>query len=115
MRLSARLAFVLLLVSASFAQQDPKQLSSQVDKLTALVEQQQKQIEQLQKSQAELLQEIRAQRAQSPATLAVTPTAADAPAPSPDSTPQQSPAYDARKERGISLGDRVRIGGYGSI
>jgi hypothetical protein len=94
-------------------------VSSQVDRLTALVEQQQKQIEQLQKSQAELLQEIRAQKGATPApqgaaapstdTAAVGAPAAQAPA----ST--QASTYDAPKERGIALGDRVRIGGYGSV
>src|SRR5258708_14683307 len=40
---------------------------------------------------------------------------ADAATSSQNSAPQQSPAYDAPKERGIALGDRVRVGGYGSV
>src|SRR4051812_5234884 len=115
MRLFATLVFVLVLASASFAQQEPQQLSSQVDKLTALVEQQQKQIEQLQKSQSELLQEIRTQR--TPASEGSAPAAAivAAPSPAPAQTATQSATYAAPKERGIALGDRVRIGGYGSV
>jgi hypothetical protein len=114
MRLFAALGFLILLVSTSFAQQDSKQLSSQVEKLTALVEQQQKQIEQLQKSQTDLLQEIRAQKTQAPAASAPV-TAAVAEPSAPADAPSQSAAYDAPKERGIALGDRVRLGGYGSM
>ena len=115
MRFFAPFVIVLAGIAPAFAQQDSQQLTSQVGKLTALVEQQQKQIEQLQKSQADLLQEIRAQRAQSTATPAVTPTVADAPTAASDYAAQQSSSYDTPKERGISPGDRVRIGGYGSI
>ncbi len=114
MRLLIMLAFVALVASACFAQQDTQQLSSQVDKLTALVEQQQKQIELLQQSQADLLQEIRAQRAAAP--VANPPVSAvEEPSPAPAETGTQSATYDAPKERGIALGDRVRLGGYGSM
>src|SRR5437763_6623108 len=107
MKLSVILIFVVSAFAAcASAQQDPQQLVSQVDKLTALVEQQQKQIEQLQKSQADLLQELRAQRA---------PAAADAPGmadtaaagiqpstASPEAGAARVSAYDAPKERGIA-------------
>src|SRR5437868_15161233 len=115
MKLSAILIFVVSAFAAcASAQQDPQQLTSQVDKLTALVEQQQKQIEQLQKSQADLLQELRAPKTQgittSPAPAAS--TASDTPAATAEPSTAQSAAYDnAPKERGIALGDRVRIGG----
>src|SRR3954469_14342167 len=105
---------VLLLASftASAQQPDTQQLSSQVERLAALVEQQQKQIEQLQKSQNELLQELHSQKAPPSTTAAATPAAA---APAGDLAPAQESAYSAPKERGIALGDRVRIGGYGSM
>ena len=104
---------LLVSVSASAQQQDAQQLSSQVDRLAALVEQQQKQIEQLQKSQTELMQELHSQK--SPAS---TPVAAALPAaaePASDPAPAQDSAYSAPKERAIAFGDRVRIGGYGSM
>src|SRR3954469_22663779 len=105
---------VLLLASftASAQQPDTQQLSSQVERLAALVEQQQKQIEQLQKSQNDLLQELHAQK--SPSS---TPVAAVVPAVAPDGdpAPAQDSAYSAPKQRGIALGERVRIGGYGSM
>src|SRR4051794_13444452 len=62
MRFFASLVLIVGIVVSASAQQSSQQLSSQVDRLTALVEQQQKQIEQLQKSQAELLQQISAQK-----------------------------------------------------
>ena len=103
----------LATVAASAQQQDAQQLSSQVERLAALVEQQQKQIEQLQKSQSELLQELRGQKssASTPAVQAVPAEAALATNP----VPAQESAYAAPKEHGIALGDRVRIGGYGSM
>src|SRR3954469_16776883 len=106
---------VLLLASftASAQQPDTQQLSSQVERLAALVEQQQKQIEQLQKSQNELLQELHSQKSSaSTTTAAATPGGA---ATASDPAPAQESAYSAPKERGIALGDRVRIGGYGSL
>src|SRR3954471_16721313 len=99
-------------VVASAQQQDSQQLSSQVERLAALVEQQQKQIEQLQKSQTELLQELHSQK---PAGSTPTVAATSAAAPVSDSPPAQDSAYSAAKERGIALGDRVRIGGDGSM
>jgi hypothetical protein len=114
-------AFIVLLIgiaTPASAQGDPQQLSSQVDRLTALVEQQQKQIEQLQKSQADLLQEIRMQKGATPVAASPTPvpSEADAIASEPkESATVQASAYNAPKERGIALGDRVRIGGYGSV
>src|SRR4051794_16732079 len=106
---------VLLLASftASAQQPDTQQLSSQVERLAALVEQQQKQIEQLQKSQTVLLQELPSQK--SPATTttaAATPAAAETVG---DPAPAQESTYSAPKERGFALGDRVRIGGDGSV
>src|SRR4051812_24483910 len=99
-------------VVASAQQQDSQQLSSQVERLAALVEQQQKQIEQLQKSQTELLQELHSQK---PAGSTPTVAATSAAAPVSDSPPAQDSAYSAAKERGLALADRVRIGGYGSM
>jgi len=100
-------------VAASAQQQDAQQLSSQVERLAALVEQQQKQIEQLQRSQNELLQELHAQKSQVPASAAVLhPTEAAVPA---QTEVSQGSAYSVPQERGIALGDRVRLGGYGSM
>jgi hypothetical protein len=116
MRFLAFLVLITGIAAPSRAQQDPQQLSSQVDRLTALVEQQQKQIEQLQKSQADLLQEIRSQKSQiTENSTAVAPAIADSATPSADSSAPQTSTYGAPKERGIALGDRVRIGGYGSV
>jgi hypothetical protein len=100
-------------VAASAQQQNAQQLSSQVDRLAALVEQQQKQIEQLQKSQAELVQELHAQKSPTPAPVTAAPPVVAAAATDP--APAQKSAYSAPKELGIALGDRVRIGGYGSM
>src|SRR4051812_37873225 len=114
-RLFAAFVVIVAATICASAQQDSQQLSSRVDKLSALVERQQKQIEQLQKSQSDLLQEIRAQRLSPPmASAAVTPVVAE-PTHAPAEPAAQSTAYDTPKERGIALGDRVRIGGYGSI
>src|SRR3954469_1485039 len=100
-------------LSASAQQPESQQLSSQVERLAALVEQQQKQIEQLHKSQNELLQELHSQKSSaSTTTAAATPGGA---ATASDPAPAQESAYSAPKERGIALGDRVRIGGYGSM
>jgi hypothetical protein len=100
-------------VAASAQQQDAQQLSSQVERLAALVEQQQKQIEQLQRSQNELLQELHPQKSQVPASAAVLhPTEAAVPA---QTEVSQGSAYSVPQERGIALGDRVRLGGYGSM
>src|SRR3954469_17392126 len=104
---------LILSVAASAQQQDAQQLSSQVDRLSALVEQQQKQIEQLQKSQNDLLQELHANKSQAPATQPV-PQPAETAALAQSEASQDSP-YSAPKERGIALGERVRIGGYGSM
>src|SRR3954469_4772200 len=104
---------LILSVAASAQQQDAQQLSSQVDRLSALVEQQQKQIEQLQKSQNDLLQELHANKSQAPATQPV-PQPAETAASALSEASQES-AYSAPKQRGIALGERVRIGGYGSM
>jgi hypothetical protein len=106
---------LLLIVSvvASAQQQDAQQLSSQVERLAAFVEQQQKQIEQLQKSQNDLLQELHANKSQAPAAQPV-PQPAETAASAQSEASQESP-YSAPKERGIALGERVRIGGYGSM
>src|SRR5439155_8287396 len=132
MRLLALFIFVLSLIACASAQetsqpgtpsrvetghapsQTREDVTAQVDRLTALVEQQQKQIEQLQKSQAELLQEIRAQKGASTIVASAPTVASEAAAGSNEPSAAQTP-YDAPKERGIALGDRVRIGGYGSI
>jgi len=104
---------LVMSVAASAQQQDAQQLSSQVARLAALVEQQQKQIEQLQRSQNELLQELHAQKSQVPASAAVLhPTEAAVPA---QTEVSQGSAYSVPQERGIALGDRVRLGGYGSM
>src|SRR4051794_35050041 len=112
MRFVAALFLILGSTVSALAQQDSQQLASQVDKLTALLEQQQKQIEQLQKSQSDLLQELHAQRAPAIPPSAA-PTSSGATSVS-ESAVAQSSTYDAPKERGIALGDRVRIDGYGS-
>ena len=67
------LIFVLILgvtLTAAAQESNTQQLSSQVERLAALVEQQQKQIEELQKSQSELLQEFRKQTPQTAAATA---------------------------------------------
>ncbi len=103
---------LLASVAASAQQQDAQQLSSQVQRLADLIQQQQKQIEQLQKAQNDLLQELHAQKSSAPTAAAGATTEAAAAA---DSAPSQDAAYSAPKERGIALGDRVRVGGYGSV
>jgi hypothetical protein len=113
-------------------------LAKDLANLTALVEKQQRQIESLQKSQEELLNQLRwSQPAASAA--AGTETVASPTAETPASTPAQQVAQpeaqasaepeapsDLRAARyvdwqggtggkGIYLGDRVRLGGYGSM
>jgi hypothetical protein len=111
-------------------------LARQVADLAALVQKQQQQIETLQHSQSELLQELRATRASSngagaeptAASPAASPQAVGTGTEAPSSTqPQMSqaePVSDVRAAhyvdwqglgRGINIGDRVRIGGYGSM
>jgi hypothetical protein len=114
--MKALIAFFILVfaVAASAQQPETQQLSSQVERLAALVEQQQKQIEQLQKSQTQLLQELHSQRPQTAAATVPEPAVA-AQSPAGEATAAQQPTYEPPKERGISLGERVRIGGYGSM
>src|SRR5947209_18684848 len=89
MKLSLLGLILLTSLTASAQQQEAQPLSSQIERLAALVEQQQKQIEQLQKSQTELLQEIHAQKSQTPvasvATASVESTVASDPAPAQES------------------------------
>ena len=115
MRFISFFIFIAGLAATAAAQQDSQQLFSQVDKLTALVEQQQKQIEQLQKSQAELLQAIRVQKGTTSTATSTSSVAAEAATSSTEPAATQASSYDAPKEPGIALGDRVRIGGYGSV
>lgn len=111
------LIFVLILgvtLTAAAQESNTQQLSSQVERLAALVEQQQKQIEELQKSQSELLQEFRKQTPQTAAATApAAPVAAQTAVASEPAA--QASDYQAPRERGIALADRVRIGGYGSM
>jgi hypothetical protein len=104
-------------------------LAAQVAHLSALIEKQQRQIEGLQRSQIELIQELRASRP--PLSAQTTPRESDVRASSETSTstemqsiPDQQGTSDSRKadyagqqdrRQGIHLGDLVRIGGYGSV
>ena len=137
------LALTLLGLSLPLAAQQasvstPPDLTAQVAHLSAVIEKQQQQIDALQRSQAELLQELRGSRPQSSAPQRdVASTAGSAPqssevnasAETPSSAQMQSTSekqgtsdsrqadYAGRQDRGqgINLGDRVRLGGYGSV
>jgi hypothetical protein len=126
----------LLLATVAAAQQDMSTgLAQQVTALAARLQQQQAQIEALQKSQQGLLDELRAARSASATPAAAVATtqlaSSSAPAAPPPTTtqPQSSaPAETPSTTRAgryvdwqsaqpkLSLaGDRVRLGGYGSV
>lgn len=113
-------------------------LTAQIARLSALIEKQQLQIEALQRSHTELIQELRAsrpplspQQVEAAAMAQTAPRGSDLNASSEtsasapmQSTPDQQGTsnsrqadYAERRERGqgINLGDRVRLGGYGSV
>ena len=116
----------------------PDDLTAQVARLSALIEKQQQQIEALQRSHTELIEELRASRpplsppqGDAAATAQTAPRGTDFKASSEisasaqmQSTPDQQGTsvsrqadYTERQDRGqgINLGDRVRLGGYGSV
>ncbi len=113
-----------LLAAAATAQQVGKaeDVQSQISNLTRLVEKQQAQIEALEKSQAALLEELRKTRTAEPVPVA--PSRVDLSAESAEAAPKQDQApalqdqiaaYSGPREGRIQLGDKVRIGGYGSV
>ena len=113
----------------------PEDLTAQVARLSALIEKQQQQIEALQRSHTELIQELRAsrppllpQQAGSASTVQIPPqanasieTSPSAQTPSTQESRGTSDSsrlnYEGQQDRGegINLGDRVRLGGYGSV
>ena len=113
----------------------PEDLAAQVARLSALIEKQQQQIEALQRSHTELIQELRAsrppQQVHTAAAAQTTPRSSDLKASSGTSASAQMQStqdkqgtsdshqadYSQRQDRGqgINLGDRVRLGGYGSV
>jgi cell division protein FtsB len=137
------LALVLSAIGLSLtmaAQQTsaPDDLTAQVARLSALIEKQQQQIDALQRSHTELIRELRASRSpMSPQQVDAAATARTAPRGSDFKASSETPAsarmqstpdshdasgsrqadYAERQDRGhgINLGDRVRVGGYGSL
>ncbi len=114
--------------------QEPPAVAARVDALQKQLEQQQQQIEGLQKTQAALLEELRALRGQAPQAAATgetpgaqPPSAESAAAPQtpgkgapsaggrPAGSGIQAAGYPDWRGNGIALGDRVRMGGYGSV
>src|SRR5262245_7174632 len=129
--------FGSLPITAQQASPATPDLARDVANLTALVEKQQRQIESLQKSQDELLKQLRSSQPASaavPAETAAAPTA-ETPAGTPaQPSSQQEPQAATQQEespsdlraaryvdwqggsgKGVYLGDRVRLGGYGSM
>jgi hypothetical protein len=109
-------------------------LTAQVARLSALIERQQRQIDALQRSHTELIQELRASRppllppqAGAASTVQIPQTNASigtTPSAQMQSTRETQGASDSLKAdyaqpqdraQGIHLGDRVRLGGYGSV
>ncbi len=108
--------------------QEAPPVAARVDALQKQFEQQQQQIESLQKTQAALLEELRALRGPASPPAAETPAPAESAAAPPTPDKAASPAggapaasgmqagrYVDWRGHGIALGDRVRIGGYGSV
>lgn len=110
-------------------------LTAQVARLSALIERQQRQIDALQRSHTELIQELRASRppllppqAGAASTVQIPPqtnaSIGTTPSAQMQSTRETQGASDSLKAdyaqpqdraQGIHLGDRVRLGGYGSV
>jgi hypothetical protein len=134
------LALVLSAIGLSVplaAQQTPapEDLAAQVARLSALIEKQQQQIEALQRSHTELIQELRAsrppQQVDTAAAAQTAPRASNFKASSETSasaqmqstqdmpgtshSPKAEYAGQPDRGQGINLGDRVRLGGYGSV
>lgn len=107
--------FSLVFVVSALAQQRNPSLEQQVSQLSELVRQQQEQIEALQKSQADLLQEIKGSRPQ-PARPEAEGKSVQAEA-IPETARAEAVATSAYPDRreGFNIGDRVRVGGYGSV
>jgi hypothetical protein len=113
----------------------PEDLAAQVARLSALIEKQQQQIEALQRSHTELIQELRAsrppQQVDTAAAAQTAPRASNFKASSETSasaqmqstqdmpgtshSPKAEYAGQPDRGQGINLGDRVRLGGYGSV
>jgi hypothetical protein len=121
------LILTLAVMPVAAQSSNPADLAAQVQRLAAQMEAQQKQIEQLQRSQNELLEQLRAERAKSTTPTAATAVAAPTNLPA-AAAPTNEPAAavetasapaqtgtPAPYEHGIALGDKVRLGGYGSV
>jgi len=104
----------------------PGDLIAQLAHLSALIEKQQQEIDALKRSQAELLQELRGSRSQSstPQSNEVNASTENSALVRMQSSQDASGASDSRRldyaqrgdqGQGIHLGDRVRLGGYGSV
>jgi hypothetical protein len=104
----------------------PGDLIAQLAHLSALIEKQQQEIDALKRSQAELLQELRGSRSQSstPQSNEVNASTENSALVRMQSSQDASGASDSRRldyaqrgdqRQGIHLGDRVRLGGYGSV
>lgn len=125
---SCLLLLLLSITVGGFSQAQEQPTADRLDGLQKQLQEQQQQIESLKKAQATLLEELQALRAQSaqPATAATTeverPTTEPAMATqaggepaAPSATGVQASRYVDWRGQGIALGDRVRIGGYGSV
>ena len=104
----------------------PGDLIAQLAHLSALIEKKQQEIDALKRSQAELLQELRGSRSQSstPQSNEVNASTENSALVRMQSSQDASGASDSRRldyaqrgdqRQGIHLGDRVRLGGYGSV
>jgi len=104
----------------------PGDLIAQLAHLSALIEKQQQEIDALKRSQAELLQELRGSRSQSstPQSNEVNASTENSALVRMQSSQDASGASDSRRldyaqrgdqGQGIHLGDRVHLGGYGSV
>jgi len=104
----------------------PGDLIAQLAHLSALIEKKQQEIDALKRSQAELLQELRGSRSQSstPQSNEVNASTENSALVRMQSSQDASGASDSRRldyaqrgdqGQGIHLGDRVRLGGYGSV
>jgi hypothetical protein len=108
------IAICLLSGLSSFAQQSPS-LEQQVNQLSELVRAQQEQINSLQKMQTELLEQLKDLRSDRGQTVVESAGAQAVQTPAAEQMTSVPATGSQYPERGINIGDRVRVGGYGSV
>jgi cell division protein FtsB len=108
------IAICLLFGLSSFAQQSPS-LEQQVNQLSELVRAQQEQINSLQKMQTELLEQLKDLRSDRGQTVVESAGAQAVQTPAAEQMTSVPATGSQYPERGINIGDRVRVGGYGSV